>query len=206
MQEEREQAYSLALTRPIVLVGLMGAGKTSVGRRLAEALGVDFRDSDLEIEAAAGLSVGEIFDKFGEAYFRSGEQKVIARLLGEAPGVLATGGGAFMNPEIREIVGKRGVSVWLDADVETLWQRVKDRSTRPLLQQENPRAVLETLDAARRPIYGQADLRVHSEPNQSHDLMVARILKAIVAADKQAGTAAGGSRPPVLVKTPRKVD
>ncbi len=176
--------YTLRLTRPLVLVGLMGAGKTSVGRRLADFLKVPFQDSDVEIEAAAGLEVREIFERFGEAYFRDGERRVIARLLGEAPGVLATGGGAFVSADIREMVADAGLSVWLDADLETLWSRVKDRPSRPLLQRPDAKSVLAGLLETRRTAYSEAAVRVVSERDLSHEVMVRRILEAIVAYDR----------------------
>ncbi|MCR9268274.1 MAG: shikimate kinase, partial [Alphaproteobacteria bacterium] len=131
--------------RSIVLIGLMGVGKTTVGRRLSKALGLKFRDADEEVEKAAGRSVAEIFKDFGEAAFRDGERKVIARLLEEPPMVLALGGGAFVDPDTRAKVLNQAVSVWLKADVDTLMNRVSRRDTRPLLQDPNPRAVLERL-------------------------------------------------------------
>lgn len=183
----------LTLTRPIVLVGLMGAGKTSVGRRLAAALGVAFRDSDHEIETAAGLEIREIFERFGEAYFRDGEQKVVRRLLSDPPGVLATGGGAFVSPHVREAVSDLGVSVWLNADLATLWERVRDKPTRPLLQKPNAREVLGGLLADRAPVYALADIEVHSDRDVTQDRMVRRIIAAI-----QAHDAAHPERPPTL--------
>ncbi|QHQ35192.1 shikimate kinase [Algicella marina] len=175
---------ALQLTRPLVLVGLMGAGKTSVGRRLAEFLGVAFCDSDAEIEAASGMEVREIFERFGEPYFRAGERRVIARLLEGKPGVVATGGGAFLSPEIRQNVAEKGVSVWLDADLDTLWARVKDKPSRPLLQRPDAKAELARLKEGRAPVYAQADIRVMSEADGTHDAMVRRILEAVVAHDR----------------------
>ncbi len=183
MPSSASSRIALRLNRPLVLVGLMGAGKTSVGRRLAEFLDVDFRDSDTEIEAAADMEIGEIFSRFGETYFREGEQRVIARLLDGAPVVLATGGGAFVRPENREVIAASALSIWLDAELETLWSRVKDRDTRPLLKAPNPRGILAELYEARRPEYAKADIRVQSDPGLTHEMMVRRILEAIRAYD-----------------------
>lgn len=183
MSSTAEPKVTVSLTRSIVLVGLMGAGKTSVGRRLASFLHVPFNDSDHEVEQAAGLSVAEIFTCYGEAEFRSGETRVVRRLLDGPPGVLATGGGAFLSEATRAAVAMRGVSVWIDAELETLWQRVKEKSTRPLLQKPKPREALASLLEARRPIYGLADVRVVSENGISHDRMVRRILEAVRAFD-----------------------
>lgn len=183
MPAAAEQKTTIRLNRMLVLVGLMGAGKTSVGKRLAAALEVPFYDSDHEIEAAAGLEVREIFERFGEAYFRDGERRVILRLLDGAPAVLATGGGAFMAPELREELNRRALTIWLDAELDTLWDRVKDRTTRPLLQQPEPRKVLGALLAERGPVYAKAAIRVPSEPDLRHEEMVRRILEAVRADD-----------------------
>ena len=143
-----------------MLVGLMGAGKTNIGRRLAQRLGLDFVDADSEIEAAAGETVEEIFERRGEAVFREGERKVIARLLRNPVHVLATGGGAFMDPETRACIRERGISIWLRADLDLLHQRVMRRSNRPLLKQGNPREILARLIEQRYPVYAQADVTV----------------------------------------------
>jgi shikimate kinase len=148
--------------RTIVLVGLMGAGKTKIGRRLASRLNLPFFDSDSEIEIAAGESIEEIFRHHGEAVFRDGERRVIARLLGQPTHVLATGGGAFMDAATRAAIARRGVSVWLRADLDVLLTRVSRRSNRPLLQQSDPRGVLAALIAQRHPIYAEADLVIDS--------------------------------------------
>ena len=162
----------------MVLVGLMGAGKTTVGRRLARALRMPFKDADAEIEIAAGCSVSDIFAERGEAEFRSGERRVIGRLLEEPPMVLATGGGAFMNPETRRLIRARAVSVWLRADLDVLVRRVRRRDTRPLLRNADPREVLERLALERYPVYAEADLTV--ETNEApHDAAVAAILAAL---------------------------
>ncbi len=179
MSSAAEHKITVSLTRTIVLVGLMGAGKTSVGKRLASFLHVPFHDSDQEVEAAADLSVREIFERYGEAEFRSGETRVVQRLLNGPPGVLATGGGAFLSEATRAAIAAQGVSVWINASIDTLWHRVKDKPTRPLLQQPEPREVLERLLEDRRHIYAQADVEVLSESGLSHDVMVRRILEAI---------------------------
>ena len=171
------------LRRTIVLVGLMGAGKTSVGKRLAALLGVPFVDSDVRIVEAAGMSIPEIFASLGEAAFRDGERRVIARLLAEPPGVLATGGGAFVEPRTREEIAAHGTSVWLRADVETLWERVRDRPGRPLLQTADPKGTLRDLHARRAPVYALADVAVDSRRGVSHDTMVRGIVAAVRAWD-----------------------
>ena len=148
------------LDRGIVLVGLMGAGKSSVGRRLAKRLGLTFFDADQEIEAAAGCSIEEIFSRHGEEAFRTGERQVIARLLHGEPHVLATGGGAFMDPETRAAIAENGVSVWLKAELPILLERVLRRDNRPLLKQGDPEQILRKLMHERDPIYAQADVTV----------------------------------------------
>ena len=170
---------SLRLVRPVVLIGLMGAGKSSVGTKLAELLGVQFRDSDIEIEKAADLTVPEIFERYGEAYFRDGERKVIARLLGGKARVLATGGGAFMDRETRALIAERGVSVWLNANLDLLVNRTAGRTHRPLLNKGDPRATLAGLIETRYPIYAEADVHVESHPGQAHEQMVRRIIAAL---------------------------
>jgi shikimate kinase len=163
------------LKRTVALVGMMGAGKSAVGKRLAARLGVEFRDADQEIEAAAGCSVSEIFERFGEPAFRDGERKVIARLLGEEPHVLATGGGAFINAQTRARIKADAVSVWLRVPLDTLVSRVGRRDTRPLLRSGDPREILENLLAEREPIYAEADLIVDTEEGP-HASAVDRIL------------------------------
>jgi len=148
--------------RPIVLVGMMGAGKTSVGRRLAAQLGRTFVDSDFEIEAAAGMNIEDFFAIHGEKEFRAGETKVIERLLKQSDIVLATGGGAFINPATRTVIAERAISVWIKAEFELLFSRVSRRSNRPLLKTANPRQTLKKLIKERYPIYAEADLTVIS--------------------------------------------
>ena len=164
--------------RPIVLVGLMGAGKTSVGRRLAEKLGIAFVDADHEIEAAAGQPIKDIFAEHGEAYFREGERRVIQRLLGNGAQVLATGGGAYMNDETRARIRAEGVSVWLRAPLPLLMKRVAKRQDRPLLQTEDPEAVMRALMDKRYPIYALADVTVESRDVQ-HGQMVNDVIRAL---------------------------
>jgi shikimate kinase len=165
--------------RSIVLVGMMGVGKSSIGRRLAARLGIPFVDADGEIEKAAGMSIADIFARHGEADFRSGEARVIARLLDGGPQVLATGGGAVMNAETRAAIQAKGVSVWLSAEFDVLMRRVnKRRHERPMLQTPNPAATLRALLAEREPIYAQADLTVQSR-EVPHDAIVAEIMTAL---------------------------
>ena len=166
--------------RCVVLIGLMGAGKTTVGRRLAAAMNRSFHDADHEIERAAGRSVSEIFDDFGEAAFREGERRVIARLLDEAPMVLALGGGAFTDAQTRALVKARAISVWLQADVETLAERVARRDTRPLLRDGDPREILERLLAAREPAYAEADIHIDASAG-THQATADSILAALQA-------------------------
>src|SRR3954468_18871021 len=173
------------LDRPIVLVGLMGAGKSTVGRRLAKRLGLPFIDSDDEIERAADHSISEIFDRFGEASFRDGERRVIRRLLGGPPAVLATGGGAFMEPATRALILERCIAIWLDAEAETLAERVQRRSARPLLRDKDPLPLLRELAAARNPVYAEAHLHVRSQDGP-HEAAVERIIEALAARERAA--------------------
>ncbi len=167
--------------RSIVLIGMMGAGKSSVGRRLAARLNILFVDADAEIEKAAGMGIADIFARHGEADFRSGEARVIARLLDGGPQVLATGGGAFMNPATRSVIQAKGISICLSADVEVLMRRISKRKhERPLLQTADPAETLRRLLAEREPIYAQADLTVQSR-DLPHDAIVADIMKALAA-------------------------
>ena len=168
------------LGRTLVLVGLMGAGKTSIGKRVAQRLGVPFTDADSEIEAAANMTIAEIFARDGEAAFRAGERRVIARLLDGPIHVLATGGGAFMDPATRARIGQRALSVWLRADIEVLLARVAKRRHRPLLNQGDPREVLERLIAVRHPVYAEADLTVDSLAAPA-EAMVERVLDRLAA-------------------------
>lgn len=173
------QAQDFALKKTVVMVGMMGAGKTAVGRALAQFLGVAFLDSDHEIEAAANMTVPEIFDRDGEAFFRARETEVINRLLRGAPCVLSTGGGAFLSPVNRQAISQNGVSVWLDADIELLWGRVRHRDSRPLLRTVDPKATLTALYDARVPDYAKADLHVPCAPAVAIDVMARRVAKAL---------------------------
>jgi shikimate kinase len=166
--------------RSVVLVGLMGAGKSTVGRRLAARLDLPFKDADAEIEAAAGMSVADIFAIHGEPYFREGERRVIARLLQEGPSVLATGGGAFMNPETRAWIGGAGISIWLKAELDVLMRRVRKRSNRPLLKNPDPEGSMRQLMADRQPVYALADLTVESR-DIPHERVVDDTLNALLA-------------------------
>jgi shikimate kinase len=167
-------------TRSIVLIGLMGAGKTAVGRRLANRLDLPFVDADTEIEVAAGASVSEIFAEHGESYFRQGERKVIARLLDGGPQVLATGGGAYMNAETRAAIKARGLSVWLKADIKVLLKRVGRRDNRPLLAGGDSEKVMKKLVDERYPIYAEADVVVESR-DVAHDVIVGAVVNALAA-------------------------
>jgi len=164
--------------RSIVLIGLMGCGKSSIGRRLATRLELPFVDADGEIEQAAGKSVADIFSEDGEEVFRDGERRVIARLLGNSAQVLATGGGAFMNAEIRDNIHDRGISIWLRADLDLLMERVARRTHRPLLQTEDPRAVMQNLIDQRYPVYQHADITVDSQ-HAAHDVIVRDVVRKL---------------------------
>ncbi len=164
--------------RTITLVGLMGSGKSSVGKRLAQALDLPFRDADDEVETAAGRSIPEIFEQLGEPAFRDGERRVIARLLEGPPIVLATGGGAFMNSETREIIKARSVSVWLKADLPILAKRVARKDNRPLLTGKDPLAVLTEQAAVRYPAYAQADITVETS-DTPHQVSVDQVVRAL---------------------------
>ncbi|MBV0911967.1 shikimate kinase [Anianabacter salinae] len=167
------------LKKTVVLVGMMGSGKTAVGTALARMLGVHFLDSDAEIEAAANRTVAEIFARDGEDFFRGKESQVIARLLEGTPGVLSTGGGAWLAPGNRDRIKAEGVAVWLRADLDLLWQRVRHKTTRPLLRTPDPRRTLADLDRVRRPVYALADLIVDADPGYSIDDMARRVLAAL---------------------------
>jgi len=166
--------------RAIVLVGLMGAGKSTVGRRLASRLGLPFKDADQEIQAAANMTIADIFAVHGEPYFRSGEQRVIARLLADGPLVLATGGGAYMNEETRARIKAHGVSVWLRADLDVLMRRVRRRANRPLLRNADPEGTMRQLMNVRHPVYALADLTVESR-DAPHEGVVTEVIAALAA-------------------------
>lgn len=172
-------------TRSIVLVGMPGSGKSSIGRRLGQRLGLDFSDADAEIERAANMTIPELFETKGEQAFRLGEQKVIARLLESGPQVIATGGGAFMNADTRSRIRDRGVSIWLKADIATLLKRVKRKSNRPLLQTADPEATLRNLLAAREATYAEADLCITS-CEVPHEVVVEEIVARLEGALQEA--------------------
>lgn len=164
--------------RSIVLVGMMGAGKSSVGRKLGLRLALPFVDADTEIEAAAGMTIPEIFQVRGEADFRAGEARVIARLLESGPQVLATGGGAFMNPDTRRLIAQKGISIWLRADFDVLMRRIKRRTDRPLLRTADPEATLQALIEQRYPVYAFADITIDSR-DVLHDVIVDELVGAL---------------------------
>lgn len=166
------------MSRTVALVGMMGAGKSSVGRRLASRLGVAFKDADSEIELAAGCPVSEIFERYGEPAFRDGERKVIARLLSEPPHVMATGGGAFIDPTTRARLKEGAITVWIKAPVDVLMSRVKRRDSRPLLRTADPRGTLERLLTERAPVYAEADITIDSDDGP-HAFAVDQILGAL---------------------------
>lgn len=165
--------------RSIVLVGIMGCGKSTVGRRLAQKLGLRFVDADTEIEQAANMSIAEIFAAHGEPYFRSGEERVIARLLKEGPQVLATGGGAFMSGATRDAIEENGISVWLKADFDIVMTRVRKKATRPLLKTPDPEGTMRELMAKRHPVYGKANITVHSR-DVPHEVVMDEIIEALI--------------------------
>ena len=167
------------LKKTVVLVGMMGAGKTAVGKALAARLSVPFLDSDAEIEKAANMTIAEIFQRDGEAFFRARESEVIDRLLDTQRGILSTGGGAFLSERNRRTVSEKGVSVWLNADLDLLWSRVKGKNTRPLLRTAHPYETLREIYEARVPIYRQADLNVAADAGYSIDDMAAQVESAL---------------------------
>lgn len=164
--------------RSVVFVGLMGAGKTAIGRKVAAALGLQFTDSDHEIESVSRMTIPDLFDRYGEAEFRSLEQRVIARVLESGPQVLSTGGGAFMNEQTREAIAAGGLSVWLKADVDTLLDRVSKKQNRPLLRNADPRAVLERLMAERYPVYALADVTVATR-DERKEVIAGEVIEAL---------------------------
>ncbi len=178
---EPDKADMQRLKKTVVMVGMMGAGKTAVGTALARLLSVDFLDSDEEITRAADRSIAEIFERDGEPFFRARESEVLNRLLRGQPCVLSTGGGAFLAEANRTMIHETGVSVWLRADLELLWQRVRHKATRPLLRTANPRETLRTLYEARMPLYQQADLVVDSGADLSVEAMAQRVAEALAA-------------------------
>lgn len=165
--------------KPIVLVGMMGAGKSAVGRTLAQVLGVPFLDSDHEIERAAAMSIAEVFERDGEAFFRARESEVLHRLMAAGPCVLSTGGGAFLSEDNRRLMHDEGVSVWLRADLELLWERVRHKATRPLLQTPDPKGTLAALYDKRVCLYAKADLVVDAHPAYSLGDMTKQVIRVL---------------------------
>lgn len=174
-----DQARATLDNRNLIFVGLMGAGKSVIGRMVAQALSVPFIDTDVEIERVSCMTIAELFAAYGENEFRALETRVIGRLLKGGPRVISTGGGAFINENTRRLIKEGGISVWLNADLDVLWERVNKRDHRPLLKTENPKATLENLMNQRYPIYAEADLTVHSG-NVRKEVMVNNVLSAIV--------------------------
>ncbi len=169
------------LSKTLVLVGLMGAGKTAIGTLVAQRLGVDFVDSDEEIVRAANMSIPEIFERDGVDFFRLKETQIIERLLDAKPHVLSTGGGAFLSAHNQELIKNSGVAVWFHAELDTLWSRVKDKNTRPLLMVPNPKGKLRELYDTRNPEYAKAQVKVMAKPNQTKEAMVSRVIAALLA-------------------------
>ena len=165
-------------SRSIVFVGLMGAGKTSIGRKVAATIGLPFVDSDHEIESVSRMTIPELFERYGEAEFRALEQRVIARLLENGPQVLSTGGGAFMNPQTRAAIAERGLSVWLKADLDTLLERVSKKQNRPLLQNADPRSVLEKLINERYPVYALSDITAPTR-DERKEVIAGEVIEAL---------------------------
>lgn len=179
MQNKGRLAANVLGKRTLVFVGLMGAGKSVIGKMSASAMKIPFVDSDQEIEKVSRMSIVDLFDSYGEAEFRALEERVIRRLLQEGPMILSTGGGAFVNEQTRSLIKRRGLSVWLRADLEVLWERVRKRSHRPLLQNADPKGTLSALLEARYPVYGEADLIVQSR-DVSKEKIVGEVLEAVI--------------------------
>ena len=179
----RQKAIAGLAGRNLILVGLMGAGKSAIGKLVAAQLGLPYIDTDHEIESAAQMSIADIFAAYGEPEFRALETRVIERVLAEGPAIVSTGGGAFINPVNRELIASSGLSLWLKADLETLWDRVKRRQTRPLLKTENPKQTLKDLMDKRYPVYAKADVTVHSR-NVRKEAVMRDVLKALAAVDE----------------------
>ena len=177
---QTQTRYRLRCT--VALVGMMGSGKTAIGRALAQRLDAAFLDSDAAIEEAAATSISEIFARDGEPFFRKREAEVIERLLSGPPAILSTGGGAFLTPQVRDAVAARGIALWLDADLDTLWDRVRHKDTRPLLRTADPRQTLADIYAARVPVYALAGLRTAITPEASIEQTTDRVMQTLIAA------------------------
>ncbi|AJY46222.1 shikimate kinase [Martelella endophytica] len=183
----RQKALAGLAGRNLILVGLMGAGKTAIGKLVANTLNLPYIDTDQEIETAARMTVSELFTRYGEPEFRALETRVFERILAEGPAVVSTGGGAFINPVNRELIARSGLSMWLKADLETLWDRVKRRQTRPLLKTENPKQTLKELMDKRYPVYAEAELTVWSR-NVRKETVMRDVLKALAGLAENEGT------------------
>ncbi|WP_174802414.1 shikimate kinase [Martelella limonii] len=179
----KQKALAGLAGRNLILVGLMGAGKSAIGKLLAAHLALPYIDTDQEIESAAQMTIADIFAAYGEPEFRALETRVIERVLTEGPAIVSTGGGAFINPVNRALIARSGLSLWLKADLETLWDRVKRRHTRPLLKTENPKQTLKDLMDSRYPIYGEAEITVHSR-NVRKEAVMRDVLKALATLDQ----------------------
>src|SRR6056297_227366 len=179
---ESAPELDLVLKTPVVLIGMMGAGKTAVGRALASRLGVPMRDSDAEIVASAQLSIAEIFERYGEPFFREKETQVIERLLKGPPCILSTGGGAWMTERNRALLTGQAAVLWLEADLELLWSRVRNKTTRPLLRTDDPRRTLQEILTERTPVYSLAPLKVHVEPGWTISQTAGRVLRRLIEA------------------------
>ncbi|MCK0166823.1 shikimate kinase [Jannaschia sp. S6380] len=183
MGDKMPDGTQLRLARPVVMVGMMGSGKTAVGSALADMLDVPFRDTDAAMVDAARMSIPEIFERDGEAFFRARETEVLRRLLSEGPGILSTGGGAFLRPENRAAISEAGVSVWLKADAELLWNRVRHKTTRPLLMTDDPKGTLLRLLDVRTPHYEKADLVAEADAAASIGQMAGRVITLLAGAE-----------------------
>ncbi|WP_180898049.1 shikimate kinase [Martelella soudanensis] len=179
----RQKAIAGLAGRNLILVGLMGAGKSAIGKLVAAQLALPYIDTDHEIESAAQMTIADIFAAYGEPEFRALETRVIERVLAEGPAIVSTGGGAFINPVNRELIARSGLSLWLNADLETLWDRVRRRHTRPLLKTENPKQTLKDLMDSRYPVYAEADITVHSR-NVRKEAVMRDVLNALAAIDE----------------------
>ena len=178
-RQEGAKQLAVRLKKTVALVGMMGSGKTAVGTALAKRLAVPFLDSDAAIVEAAQMSIAEIFSRDGEAFFRARESEVLARLMEGPVGILSTGGGAYLSAENRQLIHDRGVALWLKADIDLLWSRVRHKATRPLLRTENPRATLEALVAAREPLYAKAELVARAQPEYAIADMVEEVVRVL---------------------------
>jgi shikimate kinase len=178
IDKPKRYSANLVLPKSLVLVGMMGAGKSSIGWRLAKKLGIPFNDSDQEVERAAGCTVADIFETWGEKAFKDAERRVVKRLLGEEIQIISTGDGAFIDPETRELIKENAISLWLRADPDILYERVTRRDTRPILFEGDPRKILEEMVEKRYPLYGQADLTVDSN-DDAHEATVNRLMQVL---------------------------